>query len=84
MLLFLGSGPEGQSTHVLKGDSGGPCFSQRKDGRWLVGIASIGSEESNGSLRASYFTSTFVHRAWIRQQQEKSKAWVAKLKAKRN
>ena len=82
MLLFLGAGAEGQSAHVLKGDSGGPCFAQRKDGRWLVGIASIGNEEGDGSSRASYFTSTFVHRAWIRQQQEKSKLWVAKLKAK--
>jgi secreted trypsin-like serine protease len=51
--------------HTHAGDSGGPCFREREDERWLVGIN--GGYVSQGATE-SWFTSTFSHRKWIEEQ----------------
>jgi secreted trypsin-like serine protease len=53
---------ERRGTHVLAGDSGGPCFREDGQGRWLVGIVSQG----NGGL--SRFTSLHPHLLWLKDQ----------------
>lgn len=59
--IFLFRAP---GTHTQAGDSGGPCFREDAEGRWLVGINS--GHANRGT--ASWFTSTFHHRAWIQAQ----------------
>jgi hypothetical protein len=51
--------------HTHAGDSGGPCFREKGDKRWLVGIN--GGYVSQGATE-SWFTSTFSHRGWIEEQ----------------
>lgn len=51
--------------HTHAGDSGGPCFREREDDRWLVGIN--GGYVSQGATE-SWFTSTVSHRKWIEEQ----------------
>lgn len=53
---------ERRGTHVFPGDSGGPCFREDGQGRWLVGIVSQG----NGNL--SRFTSLHPHLLWLKDQ----------------
>lgn len=50
--------------HVPSGDSGGPCFRETEEGRWLVGIS--GGFAKRG--HESWFTSTFYYRDWIERQ----------------
>jgi secreted trypsin-like serine protease len=54
--------------HTHAGDSGGPCFRENSEGRWLVGI---NSGHANGG-KVSLFTSTFHYRAWIAEQLRKT------------
>jgi hypothetical protein len=59
--------------HTHQGDSGGPCFQEETDVRWLVGINGgyVNSEEAP----ESWFTSTSSYREWITKQvQEASEA----------
>ncbi len=58
-----------EGAHALSGDSGGPCFREDKDGRWLVGI---NSGHASGGTR-SWFTSTFHYRAWINERIREAK-----------
>ncbi len=58
-----------EGAHALAGDSGGPCFREDKDGRWLVGI---NSGHASGGTR-SWFTSTFHYRAWIDERMREAK-----------
>jgi hypothetical protein len=58
-----------EGAHALAGDSGGPCFREGKDGRWLVGI---NSGHASGGTR-SWFTSTFHYRAWIDERIREAK-----------
>jgi hypothetical protein len=51
--------------HTHSGDSGGPCFREQGDERWLVGIN--GGYVSQGATE-SWFTSTSSHREWIEKQ----------------
>ncbi len=53
---------EREGTHAAEGDSGGPCFRETAQGRWLVGIVSLGLP--NGTL--SQFTSIYPHIRWIK------------------
>jgi hypothetical protein len=53
--------------HTHAGDSGGPCFREQGDERWLVGIN--GGYVSQGATE-SWFTSTSSHREWIEKQIE--------------
>ncbi|HYH94379.1 trypsin-like serine protease [Hyalangium sp.] len=84
VFAFAGEGPDGQRAHAQRGDSGGPCFSQREDGVWLVGIISMYGNLGNDSAPWSVFTSTFLHREWIRRHMEKSRVRSEKLKSKSN
>jgi hypothetical protein len=69
MFAFRGSDARGRGAHAWKGDSGGPCFREDKQGRsWLAGIISTGRLVNGKPL--SGFTSTFHHRAWIQSQIE--------------
>jgi hypothetical protein len=69
VFAFRGSDDRGHGAHAWKGDSGGPCFREDKDGRqWLVGIISTGRVVDGKPI--SGFTSTFHHRAWINSQIE--------------
>lgn len=52
--------------HVLSGDSGGPCFRETDEGRWLVGISGGFTKAKGG--QESWFTSTFYYRSWIERQ----------------
>lgn len=52
--------------HILSGDSGGPCFRETEEGRWLVGISGGFTKTQGG--RESWFTSTFYYRGWIERQ----------------
>jgi hypothetical protein len=52
--------------HVLAGDSGGPCFRETAEGRWLVGISG-GFTKARGG-HGSWFTSTYYYREWIERQ----------------
>lgn len=56
--------------HVLAGDSGGPCFRETVEGRWLVGLSG-GFTRNKGDL-GSWFTSTYYYRAWIERQKRAS------------
>ena len=51
-----------QGAYLYNGFAGGPCFRETESGRWLVGIASIGTE------RELVLTSTFFYRDWIRSK----------------
>lgn len=84
LLVFQGDGAAGQKAHILEGDSGGPCFSQGRDGAWLVGINSIAGEPDQTSPRSSIFTSTFVYREWIGRQKAKSEERIEALKSRQN
>jgi hypothetical protein len=53
---------ERAGVHAAGGDSGGPCFRETAQGRWLVGIVSQGNP--GGSL--SQFTSIYPHLNWIK------------------
>lgn len=53
--------------HTHSGDSGGPCFREQGDERWLVGIN--GGYVSQGTTE-SWFTSTSSYREWIEKQIE--------------
>ena len=57
--------------HTHQGDSGGPCFQEGKDVRWLVGINGgyVNSEEAP----ESWFTSTSSYREWIAKQVEEAR-----------
>jgi hypothetical protein len=57
--------------HVLSGDSGGPCFRETEEGRWLVGISG-GFTKAKGGYE-SWFTSTFYYRSWIERQKRDPK-----------
>ncbi|HLL06692.1 MAG TPA: trypsin-like serine protease [Myxococcaceae bacterium] len=83
VFMFVGEGPDGKKAHVADGDSGGPCFAQRDNERWLVGIISMGSDDP-ASLPFSLFTSTYVHRKWIDEQKAKSEKRIKKLKRRTN
>ncbi|MBN1209040.1 MAG: trypsin-like serine protease [Myxococcaceae bacterium] len=52
--------------HVVAGDSGGPCFRETAEGRWLVGISGGWTKASGG--HESWFTSIFYFRDWIERQ----------------
>jgi hypothetical protein len=52
--------------HVLAGDSGGPCFRETAEGRWLVGISGGFTKAKGG--HESWFTSTYYYRDWIERQ----------------
>lgn len=52
--------------HVLSGDSGGPCFRETAEGRWLVGISGGFTKAKGG--HESWFTSTYYYRDWIERQ----------------
>lgn len=58
-----------EGAHALAGDSGGPCFREDKDGRWLVGVNS--GHASSGTR--SWFTSAFHYRAWIDERIREAK-----------
>ncbi|HEX8698778.1 MAG TPA: trypsin-like serine protease [Myxococcaceae bacterium] len=83
VFMFRGEGPDGRQAHAASGDSGGPCFAQRDNEAWLVGIIS-GGAHNPGSLPVSLFTSTYVHRKWIDEQRTKSRERIKKLKRKSN
>ncbi|MBN1205491.1 MAG: trypsin-like peptidase domain-containing protein [Myxococcaceae bacterium] len=51
---------EQQGAFVYNGYTGGPCFREDKRQRWLVGIASVGSEQELA------FTSTYFFKDWLR------------------
>lgn len=53
---------EQQGTYLYDGFNGGPCFREDRQGRWLVGISSIGTDKELS------FTSTFFYRDWIRAE----------------
>jgi hypothetical protein len=53
---------EQQGAFVYNGYTGGPCFREDKSQRWLVGIASVGSEKELA------FTSTYFFRDWLRAE----------------
>ncbi|WP_224373174.1 hypothetical protein [Hyalangium versicolor] len=53
---------EQQGAFVYNGHAGGPCFREDKSQRWLVGIASVGSEKELA------FTSTYFFRDWLRAE----------------
>ncbi|MDY7227589.1 trypsin-like serine protease [Hyalangium rubrum] len=61
-LLFEMSG-----AHVSEGDSGGPCFVEDGEKRWLVGIT------AQGDGTTSRFTSIYRHLPWLHEQIEKAK-----------
>ncbi|MBN1209069.1 MAG: trypsin-like peptidase domain-containing protein [Myxococcaceae bacterium] len=50
---------EQQGAFVYNGYTGGPCFREDTSQRWLVGIASVGTE------RELSFTSTYFFRDWL-------------------
>lgn len=52
--------------HALAGDSGGPCFREDGQDRWLVGIVSRGNGE------VSQFTSLHPHLLWLKDQLAKA------------
>jgi hypothetical protein len=58
---------EMHGAHVSDGDSGGPCFIEDGEKRWLVGITAQG----DGTI--SRFTSIYRHLSWLNQQIEKAK-----------
>jgi hypothetical protein len=51
-----------QGAYLYSGFAGGPCFRESERDRWLVGVASIGTEKE------LVFTSTFFYRDWIRSE----------------
>lgn len=51
-----------QGAYVYNGFTGGPCFREDSTGRWLVGIAGVGSEEEFAC------TSVHAHRQWVHGQ----------------
>jgi hypothetical protein len=53
---------EQQGAFVYNGYTGGPCFREDKSQRWLVGIASVGSDQELS------FTSTYFFRDWLRTE----------------
>lgn len=53
---------EQQGAFLYNGFDGGPCFREQGAQRWLVGIASLGSD------KALTLTSTVAHRAWIQSE----------------
>ncbi|MBN1204100.1 MAG: S1 family peptidase [Myxococcaceae bacterium] len=71
--IILSSGGTGSflfrapGAHTHAGDSGGPCFRETPEGRWLVGINS--GHANSGTV--SWFTSTFHFRGWIAEQMRK-------------
>jgi secreted trypsin-like serine protease len=58
-IVFLFEVP---GAHAFAGDSGGPCFREDGQGRWLVGIV------SQGNGRVSRFTSLHPHLLWLKDQ----------------
>jgi hypothetical protein len=59
---------EQQGAFVYNGYTGGPCFREAKNQRWLVGIASIGSEQELS------FTSTHAFRDWLHAELQRVSA----------
>lgn len=53
---------EQQAPHLYDGFAGGPCFREQGNRRWLVGIASRGSDE------ALAFTGVSPFRDWLRSE----------------
>ncbi|MBN1204099.1 MAG: trypsin-like serine protease [Myxococcaceae bacterium] len=57
---------EQQGAYVFNGFAGGPCFREVQGGRWLVGIAVVGSAEELSC------TSLQVHREWVRGEMQRA------------
>jgi len=53
---------EQQGPYVYDGFQGGPCFRETEKGRWLVGIASIGTSKELAC------TSTLSYQDWLRSE----------------
>lgn len=53
---------EQQGAFVYNGYTGGPCFREDESQQWLVGIASVGTEQELS------FTSTYFFRDWLRDE----------------
>ena len=53
---------EQQAPHLYDGFAGGPCFREQGNQRWLVGIASRGSDEELA------FTGVSSFRGWLRSE----------------
>jgi hypothetical protein len=51
-----------QGAFLYEGFDGGPCFREDGQGRWLVGISSLGTSQGLS------FTSTFFYRDWLRAE----------------
>jgi secreted trypsin-like serine protease len=57
--------------HTHQGDSGGPCFREEGNTRWLVGIN--GGYVASETAPESWFTSTSSYREWIERQIEEAR-----------
>lgn len=55
---------EKPGAHAAPGDSGGPCFRETPQGRWLVGVVSQSREDGQGSR----MTSLYPHLLWLKEQ----------------
>jgi hypothetical protein len=49
-----------QGSYLYNGFSGGPCFREEDQKRWLVGVMSLGSDKELA------FTDTYYYRDWLR------------------
>lgn len=52
-------------SHILSGDSGGPCFREGSQGTALVGVMMSGAVPRSSS---STFTNLYIHLKWLREQ----------------
>ncbi|WP_224371159.1 trypsin-like peptidase domain-containing protein [Hyalangium versicolor] len=57
---------EQQGAFVFNGYTGGPCFREDTNHRWLVGIASVGSDKELA------FTSTYFFRDWLHAELQRA------------
>jgi hypothetical protein len=53
---------EQRGPYLYDGFQGGPCFREARQGRWLAGIASIGTSQELA------FTSTATYQGWLRAE----------------
>lgn len=60
---------EQQGAFVYNGYAGGPCFREDETHQWLVGIASVGSDQELA------FTSTYFFRDWLRAELQRAAEW---------
>ncbi len=58
---------EQQGAFIYNGFDGGPCFREQGARRWLVGIASVGTDET------LTLTSIVAHRAWIQSEVQRAR-----------